>query len=116
MRKKKLWIGVLLLLLISLEANAEQRAMTITPVLSFNGTTANCSINVIANKNTDEVDAIMQLYESDTCLKTWKESGKGSVKINETSKVSTGKTYKLSVDVTVNGVEQLSKTVTKTNK
>lgn len=93
---------------------AETRAYRNFPSLSFSGTTANCSATVYGNDNSDTITVTMKLWDSGTCLKTWRDTGEGSVKLSETYGVSKGKTYKLTVDATINGLVQPTASVTKT--
>ena len=99
---------------ITAQATGPIKAPNASPTLSFSGTTATCTAFVRGNKSTDNVAATVKLWTGGTCLKTWSASGEYSVKIQKTATVSKGKTYKLTVDYTVNGVKQPQKSVTRT--
>lgn len=82
--------------------------------LSFSGTTATCMANVRGNNSADQLSVTVKLWNGNTCLKTWTASGSGNLRLSKTAAVSKGKTYKMTVDYTVNGVKQPQKSTTKT--
>lgn len=84
------------------------------PSLSFSGTTASCRIIVRGDRSSDTLSATAKLWTGKTCLKTWTIKGTGKIQTTKTATVSKGKTYKLTVDYTVNGVKQPQKSVTRT--
>lgn len=117
MRRKKILILLMAAMLLTMQLQvcaAETRAYRNNPSLSFSGTTANCAVAVYGNNSSDKLAVTMKLWDSGTCLKTWTGSGEGSVKLNKSHGVSKGKTYKLTVDVTINGSAQPAKSATKT--
>ena len=116
MRKQLLALSLVLVMLMGIAAQATGpiKAPNASPTLSFSGTTATCTAFVRGNKSTDNVAATVKLWTGGTCLKTWSASGKYSFKIKKNATVSKGKTYKLTVDYTVNGVKQPQKSVTRT--
>lgn len=102
-------LALVLMLLISIAApvNAAQpRALVIAPILSFNGTTANCQLTVTANTTADKLVAQIKLWNGNTCLRTWNVQGNGAIMFYDTHAVTRYKTYTLTADVTVNGVAQ----------
>lgn len=116
MRKQLLALSLILVMFLGIAAQASGPAKipVATPKLSFNGTTAICTIYVRGDKSTDTVSATAKLWSGSTCLKTWAFSGKGSIREDRKATVSRGKTYKLTVDYMVNGVKQPQKSVTRT--
>ena len=74
------------------------------PDISFSGTTANCSVTVVGNQISDKLTATIKLWQGTTCLETWTTSGTGYIFWDDTATVSKNNTYKLTVDVTINGV------------
>lgn len=96
------------------QASGPMRVPRAEPVLSLSGTTATCVARVSGDKTTDAIRVTMKLWSNSICLKTWTKSGTHRVTMNESTSVTRGKTYKLTVDYTVNGVKQLQKSVTKT--
>lgn len=100
--KKFAALTVLLVLLFSIATvyAANPRAVTAQPVLSFSGTTANCSVSVTTYGN---IDVTLSLWQGNTLVDSWSESGFSIVSINESCTVAKGKTYKLTVSGTAGG-------------
>ena len=99
---------LLILLLFTISAQAvEMRGIRATPILTFDGS---CK----GGTSTDTVDATITLYQGTTYLDSWSDSGKGSLSVSGEYKVQRGKTYKLVLSYSVNGVEKPSVTVTNT--
>lgn len=116
LKRQLLAVSLVLVMLLGIAAQASgpMKAPIAKPTLAFNGTTATCTAYVRGNSATDTVAATVKLWTGSTCLRTWTARAKTSVKIEETATVSRGKTYKLTVDYTVNGVKQPQKSVTRT--
>lgn len=117
MRKKRM--GVLIVIMIMLVLNLQvcatgTRLRKMNADLLFYGTTANCTAYVRADSGSDEIVAMMRLWDSGTCLRTWRSTGKGSVNLEESYAVSRGKTYRLTLDVTINGRVQPTQSTSKT--
>lgn len=105
MRKTALLLALLMMLMIPMSAFADNmRLMRVTPQLSFNETTANCSVRVYAENVADTITATVKLWDGGTCLETWYPSGTGSLSFSTTKAVTSGRQYKLTVDATINGV------------
>ena len=81
------------LVLLSSTAHAATRAAAVVPRISFNGTTASCTVFVAADRPTDDIE-------------TWEASSVGDLAFSGTATVSRGKTYQLTVDVTLEGKAQ----------
>ena len=105
MKKRIIPLVLLLAMLLSLPAYAASpRVMTILPAISFDGTTANCRVSVSADRSTDQISAVIQLWNGSTRIARWSDSGTGYLLNSAT--VSKGKTYELTVDVKINGVSK----------
>ena len=104
MRKFAFILSILLILAIPLEASATSRATNIAPTLSYSGVTANCTVNVGGSNLSDHIEVTMKLMFGSVCLASWTADGYGYLYMNETATVTKGRTYKLVVDVTINGV------------
>lgn len=114
--KKALSLVLLLAVVFSVSAQAAgpERIIRMTPSISFSGTTATCSVDVRGNTATDRISFVAKLWHGNTCLNTWTASGTGHATLNKTQSVTRGQTYKLTVDATINGEAQPTKSVTKT--
>ena len=111
MRKQLLALSLILVMLLGITAQASGPAMlpAAQPSLSFSGTTASCRIIVRGDRSSDTLSATAKLWTG-----TWTIKGTGKIQTTKTATVSKGKTYKLTVDYTVNGVKQPQKSVTRT--
>ena len=105
MKKLALLLAVIIILAFPLTAHAaEERMLSIYPSLSFDGTTAECSVVVTGNYATDDLDVVIKLWRGSTCIRTWYASGDGYVFWEGTATAAKGKTYTLTADVTINNV------------
>ena len=94
------------LVLLSSTAHAATRAAAVVPRISFDGTTASCSVFIAADRPTDNIDAVIKLWQGSRCIETWEESSIGDHAFSGKVTVSKGKTYQLTVDVTLEGKVQ----------
>lgn len=92
---------VVLALTISIQA-VEPRGSSVTPSLSFTGTTANCYVICRGSGSNDTVDVTLTLYQGSTYIDSWSDTGTGRVALTGSCTVERGKTYKLVVDYSVN--------------
>lgn len=115
-KKRILAMSLVLVMLLCtvVQAAGPMKAPLATPTLSFSGTTATCTANVRGNNASDRLSVTMKLWNGNTCLKTWTASGTGNLRMSKTATVSKGKTYKMTVDYTVNGVKQTQQFATGT--
>ena len=105
MKKVALILAIVLVISMPLSVHAaEARILSIYPEISFNGTTAECSLAVIGDYTTDELDVVIKLWRGSTCIKTWSDSGEGYIFWEGTATAVKGKTYTLTADVTINNV------------
>ena len=93
------------LVLLSSTAHAATRA--VVPRISFNGTTASCTVFVAADRPTDDIEAVIKLWQGSKCIETWEASSVGDLAFSGTATVSRGKTYQLTVDVTLEGTAKI---------
>ena len=116
MKIRMIALSLMLVMLLGTVAQAAgpMRAPSTDLRISFSGTTATCETVVKGSAPADRISVTMKLWKGGTCLKTWVNSGTYRVKLNETATVSKGKTYKLTVDYTINGVHNPQKSITKT--
>lgn len=101
---KKRIVSVLLVVAIlsamaATAAAAESRNAVCTPTLSFDGTTANCSLTITALGKT--IAATMELWQGSTRVAQWSFSGTSRLIVSETKTVTKGKTYTLKVSGTI---------------
>jgi len=115
-KKRVLALSLVLVMLLGTVAQATgpMRAPRAVPKLSFTGTTATCLATAYGNARTDRVSMTMKLWNGGVCLKTWTGSGTYRVSLNKPTTVSSGKTYTLTVDYTVNDVSQPRESTTRT--
>ena len=108
--RKRISIFVLLLLACILSAQAVQaagaRMVAPKPTLVFQGTTAMCSAICQGDKATDKVEATLTLYQGDTYIDSWSKSGTRKITLYGECKVTPGKTYRLELAYSINGVDK----------
>ena len=75
---------------------------------------ATCKAEAYADKVSDQITVTMKLWHNGSLLKSWTKSGSMSVQMTKAATVVKGKTYKLTVDVSINGIVQPQKSITKT--
>ncbi len=92
----------------------QTRAVRVKSSIVFDGTTATCAVVVQGEKTSDAISVTAKLWQGSTCLKTCSASGTRRVTLSKPATVEKGKTYKLTADVTVNGVKQTTKYTTAT--
>lgn len=104
MKKRMISLTLVVVMLLSVTAQAATEALAVIPVLKFDGRTATCAVEVSADKLTDKIEVTAALWRGSTCLETWTQTEYGYLYLEETKDVSIrGVTYTLKVDVTVNG-------------
>ena len=84
----------------------EPKAIIGRPVLKIEGTTAYCSGQYRSGNRNDQISMAITLKLNDKVIKSWSDSGTGSVIISETHTVERGKTYYLVLAATINGKKQ----------
>lgn len=101
MRTRKLPVILLLLFILCTGAEATSRALMVVPELLFNGRTAECS--VMMREAGKEIEATLELWEGDTLLDSWTDSGISFLSIEGHHRATSGETYTVKVYGTVNG-------------
>ena len=115
MRKQVLALTLVLAFVLGISAQAAPlRAPRLYPNITFSGTTATCTASVRADNATDTISMTVKLWQGATCLRTWTASGTGSASLSRTATVTSGKTYKLTVNAKVNGVAYPQQSISRT--
>lgn len=114
MKKKFLALFALVaVLVLTIGAQAiEPRESIQRPRLTFNGTTAFCSVNCTGDKDSDQIEATLTLYQGTTYVDSWSGSGTGRVSVSGSCGVTSGKTYKLVLTYSINGISKPSVSTT----
>lgn len=73
------------LVLLSSTAHAATRAAAVVPRISFNGTTASCTVFVAADRPTDDIEAVIKLWQGSKCIETWEASSVGDLAFSGTA-------------------------------
>lgn len=90
---------VLVLCVGSTEAKA--RYMDVWPELSFDNTTAECSVVIMEWGKT--ISATMELWEGNTLLDSWSDSGVSALTLEGSHRAVSGWTYTVEVYGTIGG-------------
>lgn len=117
MNYKALSILLVLILIASMTLTvsaASPRILAIDPGLTFDGTTAQCTLNVCCDHLTDSIFASIKLYKGSTCVQTWTRSASGFLNFYDEVNAVKNAEYTLEVVVTINGVRKPTFTVTNT--
>ncbi|MBR3771467.1 MAG: hypothetical protein IKL07_04300 [Clostridium sp.] len=110
MRKIALIIALIMILSVPTTAYATMSeeispfVLRIYPHISFNGKTATCTANVYVDNPNDRVSITMKLWQGNSCIATWSTSGTGNMQFSRSKAVTVGLEYRLTVDVTINGI------------
>lgn len=104
MRKASILLALLLLVAVFTTAQASPARVSFArPVLSFSGTTANCTAYVSSGTLDGSVSATIQLWQGSSCIATWYATGVGNLTYSASKAVTSGLQYTLTVDATING-------------
>lgn len=114
MKKRSVLLSLAIFFLLSIQANAASPRTVLTPTLVFDGTTAKCSIFVVGSAPNDTISATLKLWQGDICIETWEGKSTSFLSMSETTTVVKGRTYKLAVDISINGVPQATVPVIRT--
>lgn len=107
MRKLALLMAIVLALSAPLSAMAvTPRAIDIVPSITIDGTKAICSVYAQGDTAYQYLEATIKLWRGPSCIATWNEENYGYIDFSVTKNISWGFTYKLTVDLTVDGVAQ----------
>ncbi len=93
---------------------ASESTMTVIPSLTFNGTTATCSLDVYAERTTDSIEATVVLKNGTIPIKQWPNmTANGYMIFSDTAYVTSGCTYTMQVTLKINGVSYAVADITK---
>lgn len=106
MRKTALFLVLVIIIMIPLSVHAGTRELSIKPTLSFNGSTATCKSTVVGDNTSQHIEVTMKLMYGTSTVASWSAEGYGYVFLNKTAAVVVGRTYKLQVEVTIDGIEK----------
>lgn len=113
MKRFSCWLlAALLVVSISVSAYADMRLARSIPRLTISGTTAYCSGEYRGSDSKTDVALTLTLKQGTTVIEAWNAEGKGSASISETEQVVRGKTYTLTLVVTVDGQKISEQSVT----
>jgi hypothetical protein len=110
MRKMALFLALILILSVPTTVYAavpeeiSPFALKIMPSLSFEENTAHCTATVIGDNMNDSISITMKLWRGNVCYATWSTSGNGYLQFTRSKPVTAGLEYRLTVDVTINGL------------
>ncbi len=104
MKKRIFSILVLFLMVFSSTAYAASpRVAQVVPEISFDGTTAICTVFIASEQPGDDIETVIKLWQGNRCIETWEPSSVGILTFSGKAKVAKGKSYQLTVDVTLAG-------------
>lgn len=107
--KKRVYITVFLLLMVlTVPAQALKQHIVVLPSLSFTGETATCKVIIGVESTKDNISAKVELWQGSSFVESWTVSSTGTLIFEETAQVTKGKTYTLTVTYTVNDGSQQS--------
>ena len=107
-------IFVLLFTIPSIAFAATPKTGSVIPKLSFSGTTATCQATVLEDSPYSYIVVTMKLWSGNQCLHTWTKADTETVMLKETATVTKGQTYRLTVDIMVNGTSRPQYSITRT--
>ena len=113
--KRRIFLMLLVVVMLfsaSTQAYAATQAVTVTPTLTFSGTTATCKVNIY--KYGKSINATLELWRGNTLIASWSDTATSHLLISETKTVVKGQTYTLKVSGTIGGVSFTGTSVTKT--
>lgn len=109
---RKICFVLIIILLFTVISCGASMAIEKELELTFSGTTATCS--TLIKQYGSNIHVTMELYRGSTFITSWSKSGTNRVSINETRLCTSGQTYTLQVNVTVDGSPVYVPPVTKT--
>lgn len=109
---RRLTILIVLMILVSITAQAATpRDVSVNPKLTFSGTTATCTAQIIADYPTDAIDAKITLWYRATIVASWDRSATGYLSFSETARVTSGLMYRLTVTYWINDEAGITESV-----
>lgn len=96
MKKNIIMLLTLFAFMVSVvSVHAAPRTISIKPSISFDGTTAKCSVSVVADKMSDSVSATLVLWDGSKVIDSWTAAGTGYLLFSDTAQVVEGRRYTL---------------------
>lgn len=114
MKRRILALVTLVVMVLTVCAQAATPWASGKPRLTFEGSTAHCSATCRGDSSSDTVRATITLYDGSVRLGSWSDSGTGSVTVSGECDVERGESYTLKLNYSVNGVAKSPVTVTAT--
>lgn len=116
MKRKVVILPFIVALLLAIPCYAmSARTIDFVPDVVFDGTEATCTVRITGDNVTDSISATMTLKLGTRVIDQWEGSGSGILELEGVAEVSHRKTYTLAVDAVINGVEQPTVTIARTN-
>lgn len=112
MKRRFISMFALVLLVLTITAQAVEPRAIGSPVLDFNGTTAECSVTCRGDNTTDKLNVTLTLYQGSTFVDSWSGSGTYRVPVSGSAQAQRGKEYRLVLTWSINGISQPSVTTT----
>ena len=115
MRKRVMSVFWIIMLVSTLFVQAmaiEPYAVSYQPSLEFDGTTAVCSAGCMGDSMKDDLHATLTLYQGRNYIDSWSESDTGILSFEGKYRAVSGKSYKLTLEYSVNGKKMPSVSVT----
>lgn len=112
MKKRYVPLLMMLIVLLLTPANAQtERIATQYAQLTFNGTVARCDVDITTSNLKGNISAVIELRDGNSCINSWEVSGTGILHFSDsTTTVVRGRSYKLTVEYTIDGIPQTSLT------
>ncbi len=105
-------ICVLVLPTLVYQVNADQiKGIATTPTLVFSNTTAQCSATYTSYG--DAIELTLSLWQGNTLVESWSNSGDSYVSVQGNASVERGKTYTLKLSGTCAGISISATSVSK---
>ena len=114
MQKRLIPMVIVVLLTLTMMAHAAEPRAISSPILTFDGTTAKCSVICRGDNTTDKVNATLTLYQGSTFVDSWSGSGTYRVPVSGSAQIKSGKEYRLVLTWSINGISQPSVATTST--
>ncbi len=106
MKKIALMLTVLIMFSFSVAAFAlETRSPSTDYGMYFSGSTVNCFAETVGDSDED-ISITMKLYENGSRIRTWSDADTTYLYVSGSAPANKGDVYKLTVQVTIDGVQQ----------
>lgn len=113
MKRRIMLLTIALMFLFALNASGvEARVATVTPNLTFDGTTAKCSVAIVDSGK--KINATITLWYGNSKVGSWSGSEQSVLSLSGECAVVKGREYTLKVSGTSDGVSFQSTPLTKT--